>query len=63
MQLARACKAILELDRARASREKGYNVALLKLLDPGLTAKYHVLVGLPGNTQANDGQLSKAFLQ
>jgi hypothetical protein len=46
-QLARTCKAILELDRAQAAEEEGYRVRTHKLFDPGCTAKYHVLLGLP----------------
>jgi hypothetical protein len=37
----------LELDRAMAAKEAGYCSALLKLLQPELTTKADMIVGVP----------------
>jgi hypothetical protein len=37
----------VELDRAMAAREEGYHAALLKVLQPNLTTKSDIIVGVP----------------
>jgi hypothetical protein len=48
-QLAALAKANVELDRGMGMAEGGYRVALVRLLQPALTAKADVLVGLPAH--------------
>lgn len=45
--LAALAKSNLELDRVCGMAESGYDCCLVKLLQPGLTAKSDVLVGVP----------------
>lgn len=40
-------KSNLELDRAQAMAEEGYATAMVRLLQPSLTSKVEVLVGVP----------------
>lgn len=46
-ELAAIAKANVELDRCTAMAEKGYVSVLMKLMQPQLTAKSDVVVGLP----------------
>jgi hypothetical protein len=45
--LAAAAKSNLELDRSRSMQERGYSSRLVRLLQPQLTAKSDVIVGVP----------------
>jgi hypothetical protein len=46
-ELAQLAKANIELDRLLAAAEGGYSTALLRLLQPAMTTKADVLVGVP----------------
>jgi hypothetical protein len=59
-QLAALAKSNVELDRGMRVAEDGWRVALARLLQPELTAKSDVLVGVPPpvTTAAGDGDAS-----